>query len=149
MESIWWLFLFIILLIFEIITLGLTTIWFAGGAVCAFIVSLLGAGLEIEIAIFVLVSVALIFFTRPYAAKIINKDYKKTNADRLIGKTAKITEAIDNIEAKGAAMINGKEWTARAAADDIRISVGTYVRVKGIDGVKLIVEEIDDSESNL
>ncbi len=42
MQMIYWLALFIVLLIIEIATMGLTTIWFAGGALAAFCAGLAG-----------------------------------------------------------------------------------------------------------
>ena len=85
MQEMVWLALFILLLIIEIATMGLTTIWFAGGALAAFIAGLLGCGLAVQIILFLVVSILLFVFTRPVAVKYFNKDRQKTNADRLVG----------------------------------------------------------------
>lgn len=144
MESIYWLAFFIILLVIEILTLGLTTIWFAGGALVAFIACLLGAGLGLQIALFAVVSVVLLFFTRPLALKYLNKRTTKTNVESLIGKTAKVTVPIDNYQGVGAAMLNGLEWTARSVKDEETIAAGTLVTVVEISGVKLIVKKKEE-----
>ena len=68
----------------------------------------------------------------------------KTNIDSLIGKHARVTAEINNIEAKGAVLLNGQEWTARALKDDSIYPVGTMVEVKDIRGVKLIVSKEEE-----
>ena len=74
-----WLALMAVLLIIEIMTLGLTTIWFAAGALFAFLTALLGLNQGIQIGVFVVVSVVLLFFTRPWAVKYLNTRTVKTN----------------------------------------------------------------------
>lgn len=83
-----WLALTAVLLIIEIVTLGLTTIWFAAGALFAFFAALLGMNQGIQIGVFVVVSVVLLFFTRPLAVKYLNTKTIKTNTEALVGKTA-------------------------------------------------------------
>lgn len=144
MESIYWLGLFIILLVVEILTMGLTTIWFGGGAFVAFVASLFGAELEIQLSLFVVVSFVLLVFTRPWAAKYLNRKTTKTNVDAIIGKTGRVTIPIDNMQAMGEVVISGQEWSARAETDDITIAAGRSVCVTGVSGVKLIVKEKEE-----
>ena len=102
MNAIYWLILFIILLVIEIITLGLTTIWFAGGALVAFVLSLLEVSPVVQWAVFCAVSLILLFATRPWAVRYFNNQRKeKTNVDSLIGKTAVVTSEIRNLEGRG------------------------------------------------
>ena len=138
MDVLYWLVLFIVFILFEIITLGLTTIWFASGALIALIASLLGADVIVQIIIFIVVSVLLLIFTRPYAKKFINDKTTKTNVDDLIGKTGKVTETIDNINSTGLVYINGLYWLARSA-NDLVIYEDEIVTIIRIEGVKLIV----------
>ena len=140
MKVIYWLAIFIVLLIIEIATMGLTTIWFAGGALAAFLVTFTDAGIELQLAVFFIVSLALLIFTRPFALKFINKDAVKTNVESLVGRTARVTSRIDNDLATGTAVVNGQEWTARSA-DGTPIAEGTMVEIKEIKGVKLMVAE--------
>lgn len=140
-ESIWWLVLLVLFIIIEIATMGLTTIWFAGGAVAAFIVSALGGNLVIQIILFLGVSSLLLIFTRPFAARYINKDHVKTNVDGLIGEKAVVTQEIDNIQELGEVRLEGKEWMARAEESELKIPAGKVVTVVRVSGVKLIVKK--------
>lgn len=142
--SIVWLGLLIILLIIEILTMGLTTIWFAGGALAAFVSTFLGAGVMTQIAIFLVLSSVLLVCTRPAAVKWLNKDKTKTNADSLVGRVAVVTGEINNLAQSGEVMISDISWTARATDDTCVIAKGSRVRICAIEGVKLMVEEIKE-----
>ena len=60
MIPIYWLIAFVVLIGIEIATMALTTIWFAGGAIVAFLFSLFGAGIELQLAAFVIASFLLL-----------------------------------------------------------------------------------------
>ncbi len=139
MAAIYWLIAFVVLLGIEAVTMALTTIWFAGGALVAFVFALFGINIQVQLALFVIVSFVLLFFTRPFALKYVNRNTVKTNMESLIGKSARVTVTINNMEGKGAAILNGQEWTARAQEENSIYPVGTLVEVKEIRGVKLIV----------
>lgn len=141
MDSIIWLIVLVVLLFAEILTMGLTTIWFAGGALIAFISTYLGAGVWVQLILFIVVSLILLFFTRPVAVKYFNRKRVKTNYEGLIGKVVKVTERVDNFNQTGAAVVNGQTWTVRTKEEGIRIEPGTRVRITDIVGVKLIVQE--------
>ena len=145
MPAIYWLFIMIGLLVVEILTMGLTTIWFAGGALAAFPVALLGLGLPVQVAVFVAVSLVLLIFTRPTAQKYLNARTEKTNAESVIGKYAMVTQAIDNRKAEGQVRIEGMDWSARSA-DGNPIPEGANVKVERIKGVKLIVTQTEEGE---
>ena len=135
-----WLALTAVLLIIEIVTLGLTTIWFAAGALFAFFAALLGMNQGIQIGVFVVVSVVLLFFTRPLAVKYLNTKTIKTNTEALVGKAARVIVDINNLKSQGQVVINGLEWTARSSDDTVVFKIGDAVTIVGIEGVKLIVE---------
>lgn len=137
--SICWLAVFLLLIVIELATMGLTTIWFAGGAVAGFIASMLGANVVIQAVVFFVVSIVLLIFTRPFAVRYINSNKTKTNIDGLIGQEALVLEEINNIRETGCARLEGKEWTARSV-DDTVIPADTVVIVERIEGVKLIVK---------
>ena len=147
MSAMTWLIIMVVLILIEIVTVGLTTIWFAGGALVAIIVSSLGGNLVLQLIVFLIVSFVLLFFTRPFVMKFINKSHVKTNYEGVIGKIVRVTEDINNIDGTGTAIVNGLEWTARASEDDKKIPAGQLVKVVNISGVKLIVEEYEE-ESN-
>ncbi|RGY99649.1 NfeD family protein [Clostridium sp. AM58-1XD] len=144
MTTIYWLIGFVILVGIEAATMALTTIWFAGGALAAFFCSLAGAGIKVQLSVFVAVSFILLFFTRPFAAKYINRDTPKTNADSLVGRKAKVTADIDNDAGTGTAVVDGQEWTARAADPMKKYKAGDMVKIMEIKGVKLMVADLTD-----
>lgn len=144
MTPFYWLIALAVFLVIEIITMGLTTIWFAGGSLVAFIASLLGVPVAIQIAIFFVISFVLLFFTRPVVEKRLNNSRTKTNVNSMIGKEGKVTEEIDNFNQKGTIVVNGLEWTARSSDDDIVIPNGAKVIVKDVQGVKAIVGKVSE-----
>lgn len=144
MQAIVWLVLLVVLLAMEAVTLGLTTIWFAGGALVACLLAMAGANLVIQIAVFCVVSVLLLIFTRPAAARWLNKGRIKTNAESLIGETAVVTEEIDNLANAGQVQVRGQFWSARTETEGIQIQKDARVKIQKISGVKLIVKEEDE-----
>ncbi len=146
MTPVGWLVIFVVLLGIEIATMALTTVWFAAGALVAFVLSLLGAGTQLQLAVFVIVSFVVLILVRPFAKKYVNTNVTKTNADSLIGKQARITEDVDNCQGSGAAVLNGQEWTARSVRDGLVLKAGEMVTVKEIRGVKLIVDAVQEGK---
>ena len=140
MNPILWLILLIILLVIEAISLELTTIWFAGGALAAFIAALVGADVVVQVVLFLAVSIVLLVFTRPVAMRYLNRNKTPTNAESLIGEQAIVTQTINNLMGRGVVLVNGMEWTARSQENSEMIEKDTIVRILRIDGVKLIVE---------
>lgn len=139
-ESICWLVLLVLLVLVELATMGLSTIWFAGGSVVAFIASILNANFIVQVILFLSVSILLLVFTRPFAAKYINRNKTKTNVESLVGKKAVVTRDIDNLHAEGEVKFQGLEWTARSLNENEKIPVGTIVDIIKVSGVKLIVQ---------
>lgn len=142
MPEIVWLMILALCIIVEIATLGLVTIWFAGGALVTFFVAMATDSLLIQVIVFLAVSFLLLFFTRPIAAKFYNSKRTKTNVESLVGEQCKVTAAIDNFNGTGTVLLNGLEWTARSK-EDVQIAVGARVRVCAVDGVKVLVEEVE------
>lgn len=138
---IFWLVVLIVSIVAEVITLGLTTIWFAGGALVAILAAALRAPLALQIVLFLAVSLLLLFFTRPVAVRYFNKDRVRTNAESLVGRQAIVISEIDNLQGIGQVIVGGQEWSARSSDDQIRLAVGTVVDILAINGVKLIVRE--------
>ncbi len=139
--KIFWLVLLIAFAAGEAITVGLTSIWFAAGAFVALIAALLGGALWIQITLFLAVSLLCLAAVRPLAQRHLNDHVEATNADRVIGAEAQVTEDIDNIRGKGAVVIRGIAWSARSQ-DGGPISAGTLVRVLRIEGVKVFVQPV-------
>ncbi|MDE5589976.1 MAG: NfeD family protein [Acetatifactor sp.] len=134
-----WLVLLIVAIVIEVPTMGLTTIWFAGGALVAILAAILNAPIWLQIILFFAVSLFLLFFTRPLAVKYFNKDRVRTNVESLVGRQAIVTGEIDNLQGIGQVTVGGQEWSARSLDDRQRIAVGNVVIVASISGVKLVV----------
>lgn len=148
MEPLCWLLLAAIFIVIEIITLGLTTIWFAGGAFIAALTGLVGANLYIQVALFLIVSIVLLILTRPLAMKYLDSKTEKTNSEALIGQRAVVTQKINNLDATGQVKAGGMEWTARAKEEGTIIPEGEIVTILEIQGVKLIVEPTGQKKEN-
>ena len=133
-----WLIIFGIFLVIELLTLGLTTIWFAGGSIIALIASAAGGNYLIQIILFLAVSIVLLYLLRPLAQKHFNAKRTATNVDSLIGKKAVVEEAVDNLAGQGRVRVNGLSWAARST-DDTQIEKGAVVVVDAVEGVKLMV----------
>lgn len=136
-----WLVILVILVVIELVTMGLTTIWFAGGALVAACISIPGTPLALQILVFLAVSALLLFFTRPVAVKYFNRDRIRTNVESMVGRQAIVISEINNIEGIGQVNTGGMEWSARSSYHNVVLPVGAVVTVLGVDGVKLIVEE--------
>lgn len=136
-----WLILAVILAVVEGVTFALISIWFSVGALAAMIIALNGLPLWMQILVFVAVSGIMLLLTKPLARKAMNKKAEKTNADRVIGQTGKVTQRIDNLRTSGQANVLGQTWTAHSADDSV-IDEGELIRVLEIRGVKIIVERV-------
>ena len=135
-----WLVVLIVSIGVEVATLGLTSIWFAGGAVVAVMAAALQAPIWLQILLFFAVSLLLLFFTRPVAVRYFNKDRVRTNVESMIGRQAIVTSEIDNLQGIGQVTVGGQEWSARTEKDGLNLQPGTVVDIMAVSGVKLIVK---------
>ncbi len=135
----------VIFIIIEAATMGLTTIWFAVAALVALVASIFNFSPLLQITVFLVVSAVLIYFTRPLAVKYLKIGTIRTNADKLVGGIGKVTEEIDNMNGKGLVKISGQVWTSRSLNETI-IPINSLVKVDRIDGVKLIVKEMEEKQ---
>ena len=129
-ELIFWLVLMVVLLVIELITVGLTCIWFAGGALAAVIVSVAGGPIWLQAVVFLAVSLLMLYFTRPWAMKYIQPKKVRTNYEEALG--------------TGKAMYNGMEWTARSEKEEVTFEPEDSAEVTGIEGVKLILRKKEE-----
>lgn len=140
-----WLVLFVLFIVIECLTQGLTTIWFAGGSVLGLFVASVDGSLITQLVAFTVVSLVLLIFTRPALLKLMNGRVVKTNIDTIAGETAVVKDVINNLEGTGTVYLNGMDWSARSINNDI-IEIGVKVTVVKIEGVKLIVEKQKNAE---
>ncbi len=134
-----WLGVTILAAVAEAAVPALVSIWFVPGGLAALITSLLGGPVWAQILMFLGVSGLALLLTRPLAKKFQSRKKAKTNADRVLGRTALVTEEINNVLGTGRATVMGNSWAARSAEVDGVIPAGTTVQVERIEGVKLIV----------
>ena len=139
-----WIIAMVVFLVVEAVTVGLASIWFAVGSLAAMISAMLDAQIWLQIVVFLVVSAAALYFTRPLVKKYVNGKVQPTNADMAIGKECRVTETINNIEGTGAVYVDGKTWTARSEDDEI-IEKDELVTALKIEGVKLIVSKAKET----
>ena len=135
-----WLFLVILFTAIEVATFGLTTIWFALGALVMLFLSPLPIPFLWQILLFLIISSVLLIFTRPVAVKKLKVGREKTNADSLVGQRALVLKDITEFE-KGLVKIHGMEWSARSV-DGGTIAKNATCRVERIEGVTLVVGKV-------
>ena len=143
--SLFWLVAMVLFGVLEAVTVGLTSIWFALGALGALAAAAASAPVIVQIVVFLGVSFLALLLVRPLAQRFVNDRKVATNADRVIGREAVVTEDIDNIQGKGRVSISGADWTARTE-DEQPIPAGSMVRVLRIEGVKVIVAPAVDPQ---
>lgn len=136
-----WLFLLVILVAGEAITVGLTFIWFAVGAMGGLLTAVLGGEIWLQVVVFLLLSAVTLILVRPAAAKLLTPGISPTNADRVLSQIALVTEEIDNIAETGQVKLFGQVWTARSENGDV-IPTQSRVRILRIEGVKVFVKAV-------
>lgn len=138
-SSIIWLVILAIMIVMEIVSLGLTTIWFGIGAIGAAVVAWMGYGIWVQLFVFAVLSVIAMAVFRPIAVTYLNRDKEKTNIEDVVGKTVVVTKEINNEQGAGEVRLNGIEWTARSR-DGRVIPAEDKVTIVSVEGVKLIVK---------
>ena len=131
--------------VLEALTAGLVSIWFVAGGLAALLAAISGLGTTAQVVLFILVSAAALILTRPLVKRYTQGRAIPTNADRVFGQKAKVTEAIDNENSTGAVYVDGKTWSARSADGSV-IPAGTQVRIEKMEGVKLFVTSLEKME---
>lgn len=142
--ALFWLVALIVFAVAEAVTVGLVSIWFAGGSLVALVTTSLGGPLWLQITLFLVVSCVLLALLRPFVKKVSLPHQTRTNADRHLGQTALVTEEINNLQETGAVKLDGVTWTARSADGGV-IPVGTLITVQKIAGVKVLVTPVRET----
>ena len=140
--TLFWLVLFIVLALFELATVNLVSIWFAIGAIITTFVSLATDNIMIHLAVFTISSILLLLLTKPFVKKMKKREKVPTNLDMVVGKTGVVTEKIEK-DGIGEVKVLGKKWSAYS---DKEVEENSKVKVLSINGVKLKVEEIKESD---
>lgn len=142
MSYIAWLVVFVVFAALELVSLGLTCIWFAIGALAGCVAALLGANWIVQAVVFLVVTMVVLIFIRPFAIKYVNNKAEKTNVESMAGKQGKVVVEIDNINGKGMIKVDGMEWTARSVDGEI-IPKDSLVTVVSVEGVKAMVRKAE------
>jgi len=137
-----WLILAVVFLIGEALTVTMISLWFAGGALAALLVGLLGGSWGLQVGTALAVSAALLACLRPMVRKHFTPKLTRTNVDAVIGSQGYVTADIDNAAATGKVKLGAMEWTARSESG-IPIPAGTLVKVEKIEGVKAFVTPVE------
>lgn len=139
-----WLIIAGVCLIIEIVTVGFFVFWFAIAALITALLSLFIHNIIAQATIFIIISVILIFLTKPLTDKITKKDKVATNVNALIGQEGIVIKEINSGSNKiGQVKILGDTWSAVTTNDLTNaIPVGSTVKILKIDGVNLIVEPV-------
>ena len=138
-SAIVWLILLVVFVIAEAATVSMVSSWFAGGALVALLVSLIGGAVWLQTLVFFTVSIVLLALLRPVVRKFLKPRLVQTNADSLIGTTCRVIEPIDDTQ--GRVQVGDVSWSARSETGG-EIPVGAQVKILKIQGVKLFVEEL-------
>lgn len=137
-----WLGVLVLAVIVETLTFALVSVWFVPGALIAMILAFFPAiPLWVQIVVFLVVTLLLLIFIKPISGKLLIGKRVATNADAVIGEAAVVTEAINNLEAKGQVKVRGQVWSARAADKNATYEIGEVLNVIAIEGVKLICKK--------
>ena len=134
-----WIGLMVVFGILEAATVNMVSLWFVGGSLAGLIVTLLGGRLWVQIVACLIVAIGLLACLRPFVRKYVTPRRTATNADMVLGRTAYLTETVDNLRATGALKLDGKVWTVRSADGSV-LPEGTLVKIVKLEGVKLYVE---------
>lgn len=140
-EPLIWIIIAVIFAVIEAVTMGLTTIWFTIGGVAACIIALIGGPIWLQVTVFLIVSIILLYYTRPLAEKRLKIGHEKNNIEQMIDKTGLVTKTIEPYK-PGRVKLNGLDWTAVTEKNHEILQEGDLVKVIRIEGVKLIVEQV-------
>ena len=136
-----WLVALVAFVVIEALTVQLVCIWFAASSLVALVLAVLGIPEYAQIIVFIVCTAALLIFTRPIVRRMMNKPTTRTNADRILGEAAIVTQEINNDIAEGLVKVLNQTWTARSISGEV-IPSGSKVAIRAIEGVKAIVEKM-------
>jgi membrane protein implicated in regulation of membrane protease activity len=135
-----WVVLAAVLAIGEVLTLGFLLGLIAVAAILAGVVAALGAGLVIQLVVFIVGSIASLALIRPVAKRHLRTPAQlRTGTAALVGARGVVTERVDDLS--GQVKIGGEVWSARAFMEGEVIEPGKRVEVARIEGATALVYE--------
>lgn len=129
----------------EIFTAGFLVFWVGIGGIIAMITSIFTDNIVIQTSVFVISSALLLFLTRPFVNKYVDKDQDNvvTNAKSIVGRKAIVTEDIDPIKSSGLVKVGEEIWSAVSETQEF-IPKETKVEILDINGVKAVVRPVEE-----
>jgi len=139
-DWVWWMIAAGGLIVGEMFTLSFFLGPVGVAAVLAAIAALLGAGIALQVVVFILVSAASLLVLRPIATRHLKTPARiRTGSAALVGSKALVLERVD--ADGGQVKIGGEVWTARAYDEDDVLEPGARVEVLKIEGATALVAE--------
>ena len=148
MDYMWlvWLVIAIAAFVLEAITTALVSVWVCAGALVAMILALCGADIVVQIiamaVVTVLTFVICMIWIKPKLDKKKKGFAQPTNADRCIGSEGVVIKDIDPVDGKGQIKVDGQIWNAKSP---VAIAEGTRIKVTALEGVKAVVEPVQET----
>ena len=139
--ELFWAVVVIATIVAEMLTVGLVAIWMTGGALLAMAAAWFGGSLELQLVCFFGATLALLYWTRPFAVKFLNKKRSRTNVEETIGSEVRVIERVSNSDQTGKVNYKGMEWTARAVDDADIFEVGDFGIVDAVEGVTMRIQK--------
>lgn len=140
-----WIVVLLITVILEAATMQLTSIWFAFGSLGAWIISVCGGPVWLQLVVFAVLSILLLAFTRPIALKYLRPRPEKTNADAMPGKVGVVVTPVRSIEGIGQVTVEGMVWSAKPEDGKQNFEIGERVEVVRIEGVKVVIRSLPET----
>ena len=136
-----WLLIILTLSVVEACTVQMVSIWFVAGAIAALVLSFFVPSALVQVCVFVVVTLLVLFLTKPLVKKALSFTKEDINLGRYVGKIGVVICEINNTLGEGQVKVLGSVWTAKSNNNSI-IKVGENVKIEAINGVKLIVSEV-------
>lgn len=140
MEWLWWIGAALVLALIEILSLDFVFVMFAGGALAGAAANAAGAPLWVQIVVFAVVSIFLLFVLRPVLVRRVHPAHTETNTAAHVGRTGAVLQ--DVTTTSGRIKLVGEVWSARSVEGAPVLPEGSTVRVVRIDGATAVVEPL-------
>ena len=140
-----WIGVLVVAIIMEAATMQLTSIWFAIGALCAWIISIIHGPVWLQLLAFVGVTAVTALLTRPVALKYLKPKPEKTNVDAVPGKEGIVVAEVRPLEGIGQIKVEGMIWSAKPENGTDHFDVGERVIVVRIEGVKAVIRPLSET----
>ena len=134
-----WLIMLVVFVVIEAFTMSLTTIWAALSSLPLIFIAKTGLPFKWQLLIFVLLTLLLIIFTRPFAVKKLKLGKDKTNVNNMEGQEILVTKSILQFQKGEAKSKNGVFWTV-TSADGTEIPENTICIVTKVQGNTLEIK---------